>query len=77
VSLKDELAAIPSHGVRRSKIDTYLDGLSDAERAEWLDALDDESYTSKQIATVLQRRGLNLSQSAIVLWRSNRRRGAR
>lgn len=76
MSLKDELAAVPSFGVRRSRIDIYLDTLPEAERAEWIEALTDVNYTAKQIATVLASRGVKLSESAVTLWRHNRRRVA-
>ncbi len=76
MSLKDELAAVPSFGVRRSRIDIYLDTLPETERTEWIDALTDVNYTAKQIATVLASRGVKLSESAVTLWRHNRRRVA-
>jgi hypothetical protein len=76
MTLKDELAAIPSFSARRSRIDIYLDTLSDADRQEWLEALTDTKWTAKQLATVLGARGVQLSESAVVLWRHNRRRAA-
>lgn len=68
--LRDEIAAEKPRYKRGSKIDRIIEQLEGQDREDFVAALQDKSIPNVVIMRVMQRRGFDISDSGISIYRS-------
>jgi hypothetical protein len=70
--LKDEIGQeAANRKARRTRVEEVLDELSDADKKDLLDAIQDVRIVPRAIVAALQKRGIQISEGAIRHARSN------
>lgn len=78
MTLADAAASGPPYQKRPNKIDAWLEGLPETERAAALKLLDpDSGWDSQQLRELLRKHDLDVAYSTIALYRKALRRAAR